>query len=423
MPQAKLICGWVFLFIFVLGLPQHLRAEKTEVQNESLKLTPLIQEALQNNPELVAATSQVEAFREQIPQSRSLDDPQLTFRLWNTPASLNVTRSERTIYGFGQRFPFPGTLSEQERIAVKLAEQAEQRFEGKKREIIERVKVAYYELAYIHQAIAIHHEQAKRLRRFFLTAKAKFRTGKRTQVDVLKAQVQLSKWFQHLPILEQQQQSAQARLNTILNRNPEAPLARPDKPTDDPRNLSLAELQQQALVSRPEIRESMLAIEQHERAIKLAELQTYPQLNVEVQRWQNRQDDDGFGGIISLNLPFAFWTKPKYEAGVREAIAQREAALFKKKTIENLTRFQIRDLVARIQAKENIFTLYTTTVLPQARHTLKAAIAGYRTDRVDFLDLIEADQALISYELEYVRALVDWNQLLAKIERVVGRDL
>ena len=76
--------------------------------------------------------------------------------------------------------------------------------------------------------------------------------------------------------------------------------------------------------------------------------------------------------------------------------------------------------MARITAKSKILELYKTTVLPQAKHTLRAAIAGYRTDRNNFLDLIEADRALLTYQLEFFRALADWKQLLAKLERVVG---
>jgi outer membrane protein TolC len=91
--------------------------------------------------------------------------------------------------------------------------------------------------------------------------------------------------------------------------------------------------------------------------------------------------------------------------------------------LENQTRFQVQDLVAQIQAKRKILDLYKTTVLPQAKLTLKAAIAGYRTDRNDFLDLIAADRALLTYQLEFVRTVVDWEQLLAKLERVVGTEL
>lgn len=414
---------WLLLSFLLLVLPWPIWAGEPSVSKEILKLGPLIQEALQHNPELVAEQAQVNAMQERIPQSNTLDDPELTFRLWNTPNSLNVTRSDTTIYGLAQQFPFPGTLSQQEHIAKKVMEQAKQRLAGKKREIIATVKVAYYELFYVHQAIEIHHQEAKRLKQFFEVATAKFRVGKGTQVDVLKAQVEQSKWFQHLPILEQQQETARAHLNTILNREPLAPLGLPVAPVDEPSVLSLEHLQNQALQQRPEILESALVVEQFDSTIKLAKLHTYPHLRVEVQRWQNRNADDGFGGIVSINLPFSFWTKPKYDAGVREAMAHREVAQFKKRTLENQTRFQVQDLVAQIQAKRKILDLYKTTVLPQAKLTLKAAIAGYRTDRNDFLDLIAADRALLTYQLEFVRTVVDWEQVLAKLERVVGTQL
>jgi len=285
------------------------------------------------------------------------------------------------------------------------------------------VKTAYYELFYAHQALEIHHEEAKRLKQFFKAATAKFRVGKGTQVDVLKAQVEQSKWFQHLPTLEQQQETARAFLNTILNREVHAPLGVPEEPQGKPKVLSLVHLQEQALQQRPEVREAALAVEQFDSTIKLAKLQAYPHLRVEVQRWLNHNADDGFGGVVSINLPFAFWTKPKYEAGVREAMAHRKVAQFKKRTLENQTRFLVQDLVAQFEAKRKILDLYKTTVLPQAKLTLKAAMAGYRTDRTDFFDLISADRALLTYQLEFVRTLVDWKQLLAKLERVVGMEL
>jgi len=388
-----------------------------------LKLAPLIQEALDRNPELAAAREQVKAMKERVPQARTLDDPEVKIQLWNTPETLDLTRTQRTIYGLAQQFPFPGVLSQQGQIATREAEEATHSLAAKEREITSAVKLAYYELFYAHKAIEIHHERATLLQQFFEIANAKFRVGKGTQVDVLKAQVELSKLLQHFAILEQREQTAQAHLNTLLNRNPLAPLGVPREPTPRPLGHSLEYLWHEALRLRPELRGADSAIAQGESAIKLAKLRYYPNLRVELQRWQNFNTDDGFGGNFTLNLPFAFWTKPKYDAGVREAVAQVEAARSRKQTLENLTRFQVKDLVAQVQATERIVDLYSTTVLPQAQQTRDAALAGYRTGRADFLDLIDADRAVITYQLEYFRALVDLEQQLATLERVVGVEL
>ena len=388
-----------------------------------LKLAPLIKEALHRNPELAAARGQVKAMKERVPQARTLDDPEVKIQLWNTPETLDLTRTQRTIYGLAQRFPFPGVLSQQEHIAAREAEQATHSLAAKEREITSAVKLAYYELFYAHKAIEIHHERATLLKQFFEIANAKFRVGKGTQVDVLKAQVELSKLLQHFALLEQREQTAQAHLNTLLNRDSLAPLGVPREPTPRPLGHSLEYLWHEALRLRPELRGADSAIAQGESAIKLAKLRYYPNLRVELQRWQNFNTDDGFGGNFTLNLPFAFWTKPKYDAGVREAVAQVEAARSRKQTLENLTRFQVKDLVAQVQATERIVDLYSTTVLPQAQQTRDAALAGYRTGRADFLDLIDADRTVITYQLEYFRALVDLEQQLATLERVVGAEL
>ena len=398
-----------------------LRAEPPA--NTIMELGPLVQEAIQRNPEIAATQEQVHVLKERVPQARALDDPEVKVQLWNTPESLNVTKTATTIYGLAQRFPVPGLLSQKEEVAVREADQAEHRLSAKIQEITSVVTTAYYELFYAHSALAIHHEQVNLLRQFFEIANAKFKVGKGTQVDVLRAQVELSKLFQHLPILEQRRESAQAHLNTLLDRDPLHPLGIPRTPLAQGMPYSLDTLLEKALRVRPEIQEADMAVAQFRSATKLAKLQYFPHLWVELQRWQNYNADNGFGGNVTLNIPFSFWTKSKYDAGVREAAAQVAAAQARKRTLENLTRFEIKDLVTQIQATQQVITLFTTTVLPQAKQTLKAAHAGYRTDRTDFLDLIDAERALIGYQLDYFRALVDREHQVAQLQRVVGKEL
>ncbi|RMH02812.1 MAG: TolC family protein [Nitrospirae bacterium] len=417
----------LWMVFLVIGLPgfvgAHVHTPSPASDPERLALAPLIQEALARNPEVVAARQRVEALRARIPQARALDDPELKIQLWNTPETFDVTRTQRTIYGIAQRFPFPGTLSRRAEIASRRADQSVHQLLAKEREIVAAVKTAYYELFYAHKALEIHHEQIALLQQFFAAANAKFRAGRETQVAVLQAQVELAKLYQRLPLLEQRRQTARVHLNTLLDRNPRSPLGIPYAPPPRRSPLNGQEIEQRALRQRPELREADERIKQWETTARLARLRYYPHLRVELQRWQNFNAPDGFGGNVTLNLPFSFWTKPKYDAGVREAAAHIQVARAQKQTLENLTRFHVRDLVTQIAAVERIINLYTTTILPQARQTLKAATAGYRTDRTDFLALLDAERALLTYKLEYFRALVDRERHLAMLERVVGGEL
>lgn len=185
----------------------------------------------------------------------------------------------------------------------------------------------------------------------------------------------------------------------------------------------VSDLHRLALDARPELKAAELAVEQSEQSRALALRQYYPDFNVTFQRFQNVQAHDGFGAYVAMTVPFAFWAKPKHDAGVQEAAASVAAARAQQHTVENLTRFQINDLVAKVRASEQVARLYHTTILPQALQNLDAARVGYRVGKGGFLDLIDTQRAWLGFQLEYYRALVEREHRLAELEQVIGTDL
>ncbi|THJ21052.1 MAG: TolC family protein [Nitrospira sp. CG24D] len=402
---------------------RHIAYAVDQTPQPSLVLSDLIQEALVRNPEIAAARKQWEAASQRIAQARTLDDPTLSVQWWNAPESFNLGRSENTIVGLSQKLPFPGKLALKEDVAGRSADISEQAVRAKERDLIARLKQTYYDLFLAYKAIQIHHEQIDLLKQFVEIATAKFRAGKGSQVDVLKAQVELSILHQQLPVLDQRRDTAQGKLNQLLDRDPRFPLAPPQEPHEGRFDQDLEDLYRAATAARPELKAADLAVQRNEQSHALARREYFPDINLGVQRFQNFQAPNGFGAVVSINLPFAFWTKSKYDAAVQEAAAAVAAARADLRTVENLTRFQIRDLLAKVRASWEVAVLYRTTVLPQAEQGVAAARAGYRTGKTGFLDLIEADRAWRGFQLEYYRARVEREHRLAELEQVIGADL
>jgi len=414
------IVASVLVMLFISGLS---RAQDTDsVLRNRLVLPELIQEVLVRNPELVAARKQWEAATSRITQARSLDDPILSVQLWNFPQNFNVTKSDNSIFGLSQNLPFPGKLGLKGDVASRSAEMTEQAVRAKERELVVRLKQAYYDLFLAQKAVQIHHEQVELLRQFVEIANAKFRAGKGSQADVLKAQVELSLLFEHLPVLEQRRETAEAMLNTLLDRDPASPLGMAQEPVQLPLEKPIDDLHRLALNDRPELKAAELDVQRSEQSRALAQRQYYPDFNVAFQRFQNFQANDGFGAYVAMSIPFAFWSKPKYDAGVQEAAAAVAVAQAQQHTLENLTRFQINDLLAKLRATDQVATLYRTTILPQAEQSLEAARVGYRAGKAGFLDLIDTQRAWRGFQLEYFKALVDRQHRLAELEQVVGID-
>ncbi len=411
----------VLLMFFSSGLS---RAQDTDsVPRNKLVLPELIQEVLARNPELVAARKQWEAATNRITQARSLDDPILSVQLWNIPQPFKATQADNTIFGLSQNLPFPGKLALKGDVASRSAEMTEQSVRAKERELVARLKQAYYDLFLAQKAVQIHHEQVELVRQFVAIANAKFRGGMGSQADVLKAQVELSLLFQHLPVLEQRRKTAEAMLNTLLDRDTSSPLGIAQEPSQLPIETPLDDLHSLALNDRPELKAAELDVQRSEQSRALAQRQYYPDFNVAFQRFQNYQTSDGFGAYVAMSIPFAFWTKPKYDAGVREAEAAVSVAQAQQHTLENLTRFQINDLLAKLRATDQVTTLYRTTILPQAEQSLESARVGYRAGKGGFLDLIDSQRAWRGFQLEYFKALVDRQHRLAELEQVVGITL
>ncbi len=415
------IVASVLLLFFSSGLLW--AQDSNSVLRDKLVLPELIQEVLARNPELAATRKQWEAATSRIAQVRSLDDPILSLQLWNVPQPFNVARTENHIFGLSQNLPFPGKLGLKGEVASRSADMTEQAVRAKERELVARLKQAYYDLFLTQKAVQIHHEQVELLRQFVEITNSKFRAGKGSQADVLKAQVELSLLFQHLPVLGQRRKTAEAMLNTLLDRDTSSPLGIAQEPSQLPIETSLDDLHGLALNDRPEIKAAELDVQRSEQSRALAQRQYYPDFNVAVQRFQNFQANDGFGAYVAMSIPFAFWTKPKYDAGVQEAEAAVAVAQAQQHTLENMTRFQVNDLLTRFRATDQVATLYRTTILPQAEQSLEAARVGYRAGKGGFLDLIDTQRAWRGFQLEYFKAVVDRQHRLAELEQVVGITL
>ena len=413
----------IVVLVLVMFFSSGLSRAQDSVPRNTLVLPELIQEVLARNPELVAARKQWEAATNRITPARSLDDPILSVQLWNIPQPFKATQADNSIFGLSQNLPFPGKLGLKGDVASRSAEMTEHTVRAKERELIARLKQAYYDLFLAQKAVEIHHEQVELLRQFVAIANAKFRVGKGSQADVLKAHVELSLLFQHLPVLDQRRETAQAMLNTLLDRNPSSPLGLAHEPSQLPLEKPIDDLHRLALNDRPELKAAELDVQRSEQSRALAQRQYYPDFNVAFQRFQNFQANDGFGAYVAMSIPFAFWTKPKYDSGVQEAAAAVAVAQAQQHTLENLTRFQVNDLLAKLKATDQVATLYRTTILPQAEQSLDAARVGYRAGKAGFLDLIDTQRAWRGFQLEYFTALVERQHRLAELEQVVGTTL
>jgi len=384
-----------------------------------VRLRPLIEEALKQNAEVVAARVRVEAARARIPQALALPDPRASI---SPETTTRFGRLVETEFNVSQTFPYPGKLQLQGVVAEHEAEQVREELRAKEREIAARVKLAFHELFRSHKFIDVKRAEVEILKTFARMAETRYEVGKTAQSDVLKAQVELAKALTSLVTLEQERETAQAALNAVLGRTPRDPLGVPAPRDFTPFTLRIDEVGRLALDQRPELAAAERAIQKARAAVDLAKRQYFPDVSVGATYKIESPGPNHWEVGVSINIPWLY-TKSRYDAKVREAAAQAANALATQDGLRIQTLFGVKDLFEKVKASERLAVLYKTSILPQASQALEAAIASYQTGQTDFLTLLESQRTLREIERVYFASWTEFEQRQAELERVVGADL
>lgn len=398
---------------------------EVNTKNAPLDLKWLVQEAIEHNPEIIAAQKRLHAAKAKIPQARSLDDPSIrvgSFDMSNSPINIEgKTDMLQQRFGVSQKIPFPGKLRLRGEVATEEYNIMEKELRSKIQEITALVKSAFYELYYIDNAVGITQENRDLLHKFAKIAETKYSVGKATQRDVLAAQVEVSTLANNLIVLNRETESIIARLNILLDRPTNTPLGKPLPFEKHTLNLTIEELEGLAVKNRPELKRYDHAVKRDEADLKLSKKDYYfADFEPMVEYMQENGKPDTWASAITINVP---WLWPKNRLKVKESNANLDAAKSDYRFINNKTFFEVKDFLVRIQSAESTINLYKTGVIPQAEQSLKAARIGYETDRVDFLAVIDSQRILLNSRLLYHRALTDFEQSLANMERAVGMQL
>lgn len=399
-------------------------ARRPVYDGQPLSVQAALDEALARNPELIALRARFDAARHRPAQERSLAAPTFEAQIWQWPFNtLNPAKVNMYMFTAMQDIPGWGKRALRAAVAEKDVQLAEADIAIEAREVIDRVKRAYADLFVCRVAIAIHHDSLDVLRQFADITSVKYTTGRMSQQATMKAILEISRLHDDLVMLHQRAALAEAQLNTLLDRGPEAPIG----PLAEPRERVLlpaaADLQRLALEQQPELRTAALGVERAAAALAVANRDYKPDFSVGGGYMLLPRDTDAWTVSVVITWPSAPWARGRLDAKKAEATADGEAARARQRTVENRIRHAVQAAYIRVKSAEQRASLLRTTIIPQSRQTLEVARVGYQSDRVDFLALLEDQRTLLDAQLEYSRALSDFEQALADLERAVGADI
>jgi outer membrane protein, heavy metal efflux system len=405
------------------ALPQE-HAGHAAAEGPALTLKAALDEALSKNLDVAALRAQVDVTRQRPAQERSLAPPTLEGTIWQWPInSINPANTNMYMFMVGQEFSGPGKRELRAAVAEKDIALAQTDVAIRTRQIVNEVKQAYAMLFIARKATQVHLASVELLREIADVSQTKYATGRISQQDVLKPVVELSKLHGDLLMFEEQAGIAAARLNVLLARAPDAPIGPLSEPTEQTLLLAPIELQRLALDHQPELQRAHLEFERAEAELASAKQAYKPDFTVQGGYLLMPNQTDSWLARVGITWPKAPWSRDKISAHIAEQIAASETAKARERAMQNMVRLAVQEAYLHAKSAQERAALLRTTILPQAQQTLDVSRIGYQTDKVDFQAVMDNQRTLLDAQLGYVRALSEFEQATADLERAVGAEL
>ncbi|MGH7825684.1 MAG: TolC family protein [Candidatus Binatia bacterium] len=415
------------MFLSTLSHPADAGAQELN-ERAVLGLSQAIAEALEKNPEIRAAQSKLASVRARGKQATYLEDPEINLEAWGVPLNhpLKYRSANPLIIGVRQKLPFFGKLALKGEMAGQEVRMIEEELRAKEQEIAAKVKAAYADYFMASKSLEIYNELLELVRHTGTTAENLYGVGKVPQQDVIRALLERTEILNKLTWAEKDLVTSQANLNTLLSRPPDSALGDPGELAITPVSLQFADLEKLAFEQRPELRALESNISRAETAIQLAKRnRKYPDFMVGLQYWvaPDQNPRHMYAPMLTLTIPFSPWTKGKHDYQIEEALAERQVAKANLAAMKNMALLEVRETLAEVEAAMKAVSTYRDGLLPQAEQSFQAAVAAYQTGGVNFMTLLDAQRTIRDVRMGYYKALVDYEQSRADLERAVGKEL
>jgi outer membrane protein TolC len=382
----------------------------------------LIALARQLSPGLAAAGLDAEAAIARITSAGALPDPTLHVDLDNLDQRNVSLNGRTTTYRLMQEFPLWGKLDLKRDIASFEATAAQHRGRTAELELMARVKSVFAARYATFEALTLTQQSLDTVRTAAANVRDLYGQGKAAQEDVLRLEIEAEELTIEVERLRGQTTKTAAQLNALLNRRPDAALARPVmlRPLPSEKKMRIDALVDRAVRLNPSIAEGQAKAGSASATRQLAERNRYPDVSLGTMATQDRNGYAGFGVMGEVRIPLQWQAK---EAEVSAAAAEQRAAEQRLRSLRANLEGEVAGLVAEYEAAAKTLGILQEHHLPKSEQVVRTMLTSLATGQADAFKVLDAIRRLQSVQLEILKLRVQLQSTLAEIEKAVGEDL
>ena len=412
--RAVLVC-----LILIPWHPSAPGAEELMTRQDAIRI------ALETNPEVVAARAEWEAAKARAVQAGAFPDPELELEYEELPGATDLGAFGERNLGATQTVEFPLKWWRRRRAAQQAANATQSSvLEATRQEISLRVKTAYDRVLLNQERLEFNRENVQLIQSFLTKARLRREAGDVPSLDVIRAEVETGRAANRLSQMHSDLDDARATLNALLGREIRMPFRLSSNLDYQPSSQKLSNLQELALKRRPEIRGADSALASARSQYGAARAALFPDVRVGVfrQTIDAPTGDEGFWRVgFGLELPLWGAVRQRAEQAEAKAAAAQAAAEGTGARLQVL--LDVERALLQLRNAEQQVQLFQGKIMAAAERAFEVAGRSYREGKTTYLDVLEAQRALMEVREEYASALFDHRAALAQLEWATGGEL
>ena len=390
-------------------------------------LAALLEEAVQNNPDILAARRAWQAATQVSSQVSTMPDPQITVQhvsVGSPRPFSGFSNSDFAYLGIGlsQDLPFPGKLKLKGEAAEREAAIARDRLESVRRSVIDQVKEAYFQLAHVQQILGALDRNDRLLEQIEKIADARYRVGQGTQQDVLKAQLARTKLQREIVENHQTIQTQEALLRKLLNRTSASPDVTAQTLVETPLRFTVDDLLAKVRTGNPDVGGQQETVNRQSLQVEMARKDRYPDFSVQYM-WQHTAEQFRDYYMVSVSARIPIYRRRKLDPEMTQAVDELNRSRREYESQAQSAFFEVRNEYIAAETASQMLKIYREGLIPQAIETYQSGLAAYQTGRLDFESLLATFMDVLNFDQEYWKALTEHETALAKIEQLTGVTL
>ncbi|HRZ45572.1 MAG TPA: TolC family protein [Candidatus Paceibacterota bacterium] len=366
--------------------------------------------ALLNQPKVEATYFDWLASVERITVQRSLPDPQITFQMDIQDVVTSL------MPGLMMSFPGMGKLRAAGAVAAAASQGGYFAFKSASLESAYDLKRTYYRLYFLEEKIRVNRENLDLLQELERLARSRNEVGKATLQDVLRAQIEQERLNNEIVNLDDSRESLLAQWKAALGIEPSAPTPPvPARFESTSLDVPADKWLEQALAENTRLKAMAADVHAAEAAIRLAYKARMPDTSI------------GFMADAKMNpvlyrpwgtVSIPLW-RDKLAAQVAEAQANKRAGEARLTTEQINLAVDVAERAFVYRETTRNLSLLQKTLLPKQRQSLEVARSAYLAGQVDFLNLTQAEQSLLRFNLDEVEARTQRELSLAELSLIM----